>query len=80
MVTNQAKWHKTVTTTKCWKGHRRGNSASRRLQSSHMSSEVSCFFCGQAAGNDGLHEVTTFQVDQRVRDCAELASTIPSAY
>ncbi len=25
-----------------------------------------------AAGNDGLHEVTTFQVDQRVRECAEL--------
>ena len=30
------------------------------------------FFCGQAAGNDGLHEVTTFQVGQRVRECAEL--------
>ena len=32
-----------------------------------------CFFCGQAAGDDGLHEVTTFQVDQRVRECAKLA-------
>ena len=30
------------------------------------------FFCGQAAGTDGLHEVTTFQVDQRVRKNAEL--------
>lgn len=42
-----------------------------RLHSSQPS-EVSCFFCGQAAGTDGLHEVTTFQVDQRVRKSAEL--------
>ena len=34
--------------------------------------DVSCFFCGQAAGNDGLHEVTTFQVDQRVCKCSKL--------
>ena len=49
------------------------NSVSRkcnRMQTSRMSSFF--FFCGQAAGNDGLHEVTTFQVDQRVRECAEL--------
>ena len=37
-----------------------------------MSIEASCFFRGQAAGNDGLHEVTTFQVDQHVQECAEL--------
>ena len=30
------------------------------------------FFCGQAAGNDGLQEVTTFQLDQRVHECAEV--------
>ena len=28
--------------------------------------------CFQAAGTDGLHEVTTFQVDQHVRKSAEL--------
>ena len=42
-----------------------------RLRSSQPS-EVSCFFCGQAAGMDGLHEVTTFQMDQRVHKSAEL--------
>ena len=42
-----------------------------RLHSSQPS-EVSCFFCGEAAGTDGLHEVTTFQVDQHMRKSAEL--------
>ena len=33
-----------------------------------------CFFCGEEGGpgTDGLHEVTTVQVDQRVHKCAEL--------
>ena len=34
---------------------------------------ASCFLCGQAADNDGLQEVTTFQVDQRVCECAACA-------
>lgn len=33
---------------------------------------MSCFFCGQAAGTDCLHEVTAFQVDQCVRRSDEL--------
>ena len=83
MITNQAKWHKTcrlrynkMLERAQKEGHespeRHGASRCSRLQSSSMSTEVSCFFCGQAAGNDGLHEVTTFQVDQSVRECAEL--------
>ena len=31
-----------------------------------------CFVCGEEGGNDGLHEVTTFQVDQHVRKCPKL--------
>ena len=30
------------------------------------------FFCNEEGGNDGLHEVTTLQVDQHVRKSAEL--------
>ena len=43
-----------------------------------LSIDVPCFFCGQAAGNDGLHEVTTFQVNQRVSKCAELTGAVCS--
>ena len=31
-----------------------------------------CFFCGQPPGTSGLHEAATFQVDKRVKACAEL--------
>ena len=31
-----------------------------------------CFFCGQPPGTSGLHEAATFQVDERVKNCAEL--------
>ena len=73
-----------ITTTKCYKGQRRGSikaqkemvlhasAVDSRLQSSLTPSEASCFFCGQAAGTDGLHNVTTFQMDQRVHESAEL--------
>ena len=84
MVTNEAKWHKTCRLrynnqmlqraqkreheSPEWDGVPRKCS---RLRSSQPS-EVSCFFYDQAAGTDGLHEVTTFQVDQHVRKSAEL--------
>ena len=87
MVTNEAKWHKTCRLrynnqilqraqkmeheSPGWDGAPRKCS---RLRSSQPS-EVSCFFCGQTAGTDGLHEVTTFQVDQHVRKSAELTET-----
>ena len=35
-------------------------------------SKASCFFCGQSAGTDGLHEASTFQIDRRVRESAAL--------
>lgn len=35
----------------------------------HHSTEV-CFFCGKSAAGDALHNVTTFQLDIRVRQCA----------
>lgn len=31
-----------------------------------------CFFCGQPPGISGLHKAATFQIDKRVRICAEL--------
>ena len=35
-------------------------------------SKTSCFFCGQSAGSDDLHEASTFQIDRRVRESATL--------
>ena len=35
-----------------------------------IASEPSCFFCGHLAGNDGLHEASTFQNDHNVRASA----------
>ncbi len=43
-----------------------------RLKSSVQLDESSCFFCGQGAGTDGLHDVTTLQVYKHVRECAKL--------
>ena len=74
-----------VTTTKCYKGPRRENMKAlewdgaprkcSRLRSSQPS-EVSCFFCGQAAGTDGLHEVTTFA---RVLNLPETVCSWPNS-
>lgn len=85
MVTNEAKWHEMCRlrynnqmlqrTEKREHQSPERDSAPRkcsRLQSSHKPSEASCFFCSHAAGTDGLHEVTTFQVDQRVHESAKL--------
>ena len=36
--------------------------------------KISCFFCDKEAGSEGLHEVMTGQVEERVRECAELTS------
>ena len=85
MVTNEAKWHKTCrlryNNNMLKRAEKREHQSPERdgaprkctrLQSSVKPSEASCFFCDQAAGTDGLHEVTTFQVDQRVRESAEL--------
>ena len=38
----------------------------------NIAQEALCFFCYNPAGADGLHEVETFQLDSRVRTCAEL--------
>ena len=35
-----------------------------------QSSTVSCFFCGSLAPDETLHEVTTFELDTKVRQCA----------
>ena len=37
-----------------------------RLKSLLKSGGELCFICSEEGGNDGLHEVTTFQVDQHV--------------
>lgn len=46
-----------------------------RLRSSSTDasgSKTSCFFCGQSAGSDDLHEASTFQIDRCVRESAAL--------
>jgi len=84
LVTNKAKWHKTCrlrynnqmlqrAEKREYQSPEKPHKCSR-LRSSLMSSDSQelCFFCSQEAGSDGLHEVTTLQVDQRVRKSAEL--------
>ena len=34
--------------------------------------EAICSFCGKSAASDGLHEISTFQVDKRVPESAAL--------
>ena len=85
MVNNKAKWHKACSlrynNQMLQRVEKREHQSPERdgaprkcsrLQSSLKPSEVSCFFCGQEAGTDGLHEVTTLQVDQHVRESAKL--------
>jgi len=43
-----------------------------RLKSSVKLDESLCFFCGHGAGTDGLHDMTTLQVDKHVREGAKL--------
>ena len=45
-------------------------SRSRSIESSIL--RDLCFFCGQPPGDSRLHEAATFQIDKRVRTCAEL--------
>ena len=42
--------------------------AQKQMQAKHLN----CFFCGQSAGSDGLHEASTFQIDRRMRESAAL--------
>lgn len=84
MVANEAKWHKTCRLRYNNMMLQRAEKKPQipeedeqphkcsRLNSSVMVEEASCFFCAQVAGTDGLHEVTTFQVDKHVRECAQL--------
>ncbi len=48
--------------------HARGRTSSTEKPAQ----EALCFFCCKPAGTDGFHKATTFQLDKRVRECAEL--------
>ena len=50
---------------------KRTRSQSRTLSTEKMVQDT-CFFCQQPGGTDGLHDVTTFETDKRVRSCANL--------
>ena len=51
-----------------------GESSSKRKRSTEASNDQSkCFFCGDSAGQEGLHEASTFQLDKKnVRRAATL--------
>ena len=50
-----------------------GESSSKQKRSTEASNDQSkCFFCGDSAGKDGLHEAFTFQLDKNVRRAATL--------
>ena len=84
MVANDARWHQTCklcyNNTMLQRVEKRKNpvesdNASRKCSRLHNETtpiEATCFFCENPAGSDGLHEVSTFQVDKRVRECATL--------
>ena len=85
MVAHQAKWHHKCmlryNTTKLKIAEKRQSTTStddeatgKRTRSCTPSIETDqkrcCFFCGEI-GEDTLHESATFQIDERVRMCAE---------
>lgn len=48
----------------------------RRSQSTEVSAQKANYFlCGHSLGAVGLHEATTFQIDERVQTCAMLLGT-----
>ena len=50
-----------------------GESSSKRKRSTEASNDQSkCFFCGDSADKEGLHEASTFQLDKNVRRAATL--------
>ena len=85
MITNKVKWHNTFrlryNNQILQRAGKREHQSPEigdapykcsRLQSLLKSGRELCFFCGEEGGTDGLHEVTTFQVDQHVCKCAKL--------
>ena len=86
MVTNRAKWHKSCkykfSNLKLERAEKRkseeepaGESAIKRSKITRKRSGAAptkvkntCFFCGKANGT--LHQISTFNVDKRVRKCA----------
>ena len=87
LVTNKAKWHKTCVlrynNQKLQRAIKKEHEVpvkdeaprkSVRLQSTLHPIKVSCLFCDKEAGSEGLHEVMTGQVEEHVRECAELTS------
>ena len=87
LVTNKAKWHKTCVlrynNQKLQRAIKKEHEVpvkdeaprkSVRLQSTLHPIKVSCFFCDKEAGSESLHEVMTGQVEEHVRECAELTS------
>ena len=85
MITNKVKWHKTCrlhyNNQMLQRAGKREHQSPEiddaprkcsRLKSLLKSDGKLCFFCGEEGGTDGLHELTTFQVDQRVHKCAKL--------
>jgi len=43
-----------------------------RSAATNKSHELACFFCGETSEQSDLHEVATFEVDARVRNCAHI--------
>ena len=85
MITKKTKWHKTCrlryNNQMLQRAGKREHQSPEiddapykcsRLQSLLKSGGELCFFCSEEGGTDGVHEVTTFQVDQCVCKCVKL--------
>ena len=85
LVANSAKWHKTCrlkfnqtklermkqkTLLDTQSGAGTSTIHTRSSASLPSSDKSLCFFCNQPAGSTVLHEASTYQLDQNVRECA----------
>jgi len=82
LKTNNAKWHKTCRLKYTCKLQRRRKSIERAKQAADSkirtrsikghgkTEEPLCLFCNQPAGSEALHEASTIQLDENVRNAA----------
>lgn len=86
LLKNKAAWHKScrdkVNSTKLKRAQKRSNQENTTSHSSvktrgtssgdeaTIETESKCFFCHEVGGTAGLHQASTLEIDQSVRECA----------
>ncbi len=81
LMRHHASWHKTcrlkfsqMKLERLEKKSREvGTSSSVHTRSKQSTADITknqCFFCGEKAGSEGLHNACTYDIDEKVRNCA----------